>query len=434
MELLKIYMILITLFLQNCNTKIQKIPDIELILIAKGWANNTINTVIFRKNSITHYNNNQYVAFYDSSGEIVIAKRRLGSKHWQIRKTGFYGNIKDAHNSISIITDGEGYIHMSWNQHNSTLNYVRSLYPDSLIFSDKIPMTGINENKVTYPQFFKLPDGNLIFIYRDGSSGNGNVSINYYNKKVKKWTKLHTNLIDGEGKRNAYWQAYVDNNGTIHISWTWRESWDVATNHDICYARSEDLGKTWKNSKGEIYSLPITVRNAEYCVKIPQNSCLINQTSMCTDNNGNPYIATYFKNGINNPPEYHIIYKRKNRWKITRVYTRKYNFSLSGGGTKKIPISRPLLLCDNSNNIYMIFRDKERKNVASIARCSIKNLNKWEIFGLTNFSVGMWEPTADIEYWKKQNILYLFIQHVGQGDQERLENIGNTTAYLLKVF
>ena len=71
-------------------------------------------------------------------------------------------------------------------------------------------------------------------------------------------------LIDGEKERNAYWQLYIDNANTIHVSWVWRETPDVATNHDLCYACSHDGGVTWEKSTGEKYRLPITVRNAEY--------------------------------------------------------------------------------------------------------------------------------------------------------------------------
>ena len=39
-------------------------------------------------------------------------------------------------------------------------------------------------------------------------------------------------LIDGEDERNAYWQLYVDEAGTIHLSWVWRETWMVETNHE----------------------------------------------------------------------------------------------------------------------------------------------------------------------------------------------------------
>src|SRR6187399_1580148 len=70
--------------------------------IAEGWANNQINTAIFRKNSVTSFNGMQYVAFYDPTSHVVIAKRILGSSSWDITVTPFTGNTADAHNSISL--------------------------------------------------------------------------------------------------------------------------------------------------------------------------------------------------------------------------------------------------------------------------------------------------------------------------------------------
>ena len=52
----------------------------ELIDVGYGWASNSINTVIFRKNSITSYKDTQYIAFYDTSGHMVIGKRNLNEK------------------------------------------------------------------------------------------------------------------------------------------------------------------------------------------------------------------------------------------------------------------------------------------------------------------------------------------------------------------
>lgn len=57
--------------------------------------------------------------------------------------------------------------------------------------------------------------------------GKGNLVMNRYDVKSKAWTQLHTNLIDGEGRQNAYWQACVDKKGTFNISWVWRGSPDV---------------------------------------------------------------------------------------------------------------------------------------------------------------------------------------------------------------
>ena len=70
-----------------------------------------------------------------------------------------------------------------------------------------------------------------------------------------KWERIQDVLIDGEGNRNAYWQMHVDENGIIHISWVWRETWMVETNHDLCYAQSADGGHTWRKSdRLHIYS------------------------------------------------------------------------------------------------------------------------------------------------------------------------------------
>ena len=57
-----------------------------------------------------------------------------------------------------------------------------------------------------------------------GSSGRGNLVMNRYSLKEHKWTRVQDILIDGENKRNAYWQLYVDEKGTIHLSWVWRET------------------------------------------------------------------------------------------------------------------------------------------------------------------------------------------------------------------
>lgn len=124
-----------------------------LIPISEGWSGNTINTVVFRKNSVVSYKEFQYAAYYDSTGHVVLAKRLHGSKKWEIKQTKLTGNIRDAHNSISIMTDGEGYLHISWDHHGNPLHYTRSVSPGSLELMESHSMTGVNETKVTYRNF-----------------------------------------------------------------------------------------------------------------------------------------------------------------------------------------------------------------------------------------------------------------------------------------
>jgi hypothetical protein len=248
--------------------------------VDSGWASNSVNAVVFRKNSLVTSRDTQFISFYNQQRFLVIGKRKIGETSWQLKQTQYQGNTTDAHNMISMMVDGAGHLHLSWDHHNNQLRYARSITPGSLELSEKLPMTGKFEQKVSYPEFHKLKDGSLVFLYRDGGSGQGNLVVNKYNLQTKSWTQLHNNLIDGEKKRNAYWQACVDTKGTIHISWVWRESPDVASNHDMCYAKSNDGGVTWEKSTGERYSLPITATTAEYAVRVPQKRELINQTSM----------------------------------------------------------------------------------------------------------------------------------------------------------
>ena len=394
--------------------------------VAEGWAGNSVNAVIFRKNSIASWKGYQFIAFYDQQKNVVLGKRKLGSATWITKKTPCQGDPSDAHRSISLIVDGAGYLHMSWNHHGNALNYVKSMAPASLTLGEKTGMTGKKEDNVTYPEFYTLNGGDLLFLYRDGSSGNGNLMINRYDLKSGKWTQVQDGLISGEGKRNAYWQMAVDARGVIHLSWVWRESPDVASNHDMCYARSADGGITWEKSTGEKYQLPVTLATAEYACRIPQQSELINQTSMYADSEGHPFIATYWREAGQTVPQYQVIYQNNEGWKTINLGFRKTPFSLSGGGTKSIPISRPQILAWNNQGkqaIALVFRDQERGEKASVAINTDMRQAHWEIKDLTNVALGSWEPSYDTELWKNNGILNLYIQKVIQVDAEGKANV-----------
>jgi hypothetical protein len=403
---------------------------IEHSNVGLGWNSNSVNTVKFRKNALTTFGEYQFTAYYDENSFVVLGKRKINTSNWELFKTNYKGNTKDAHNTISIAIDGGGFLHVSWDHHNTKLRYAKSKSPMSLELGQEIPMTGLEEKSVTYPEFYNLKNGNLLFFYRSGSSGRGNMVINSYDLKNKEWRQLQGNLLDGENKRSAYWQACVDEFGTIHLSWVWRETWDVSSNHDLCYARSKDGGVSWENSKGEPYKLPITAATAEYAWKIEQNSSLINQTAMTFDANGNPYIATYWsETGI---PQFQIVYLEKGVWKKNNAGFRKTAFFLGGGGTKQIPISRPEVLIDNQT-LYLLFRDEERANKISLAYTNINKKTAWKIKDFTKTSVGQWEPNYDLNLWKSKKQLHIFCQNVQQIDGEGLAKIQPSPISILEV-
>ena len=406
----------------------------KLVEVAKGYSCTSVNTTIFRNNSLVTHGDEQYISYYDADGYLVLGKRKLNSKQWTLHRTQYRGNVKDAHNIISIMVDGEGYLHVSFDHHGHKLNYCRSIAPGSLELGDKMPMTGVDEGNVTYPEFYPLTDGDLLFVYRSGSSGRGNLVMNRYSLKDHKWARVQDVLIDGEDKRNAYWQLYVDEKGTIHLSWVWRETWQVETNHDLCYARSFDNGVTWYKSDGEQYKLPITASNAEYACRIPQNSELINQTSMATDKEGNPFIAAYWKEPGDACPQYRLVFIGKENWQMVKVADRHTDFTLSGRGTKMIPMSRPRLAVDTrGKGIYYIYRDVDRNSRVTVAYSGDLSKGNWNVSDLTDFSVDAWEPSYDTNLWNKRGMLHLFVQCTSQGDGEKVKQSVPQQVYVLEV-
>ncbi|AKQ46435.1 neuraminidase [Rufibacter radiotolerans] len=405
-------------------------------LVAEGgWANNSVNAVAFRKNSLVTFKDTQYTAWYDSDRSVMLAKRKTGGATWETVKTTYRGNAADAHNTISIMVDGQGFLHVSWDHHNHQLRYARSVGPGSLQLTGKMPMTGLNEKAISYPEFYRLPSGDLLFFYRDGGSGQGNLVVNRYDTRSRQWAHLHANLINGEKKRNAYWQAYLDKKGTMHVSWVWRESPNVASNHDLAYARSRDGGQTWEKSTGERYTLPITEATAEKAMAIPQNSELINQTSMAADEQGNPFIATYWREAGSTVPQYHLVYHDGKSWQKRQLNFRKTPFSLTGAGTKRIPIARPQVLVKNAGahaSVLLLFRDEERGNKASALVLKKLSDPTWSLVDLTQESLGSWEPTYDTELWKERQILNLFIQNVDQVDGEGRSSLGPQPVQVLE--
>lgn len=420
----KLLLLLCLVLLINIATNAQQEKYIHVTNVDSGWAKNSVNVTVFRKNALVSSGDVQYITYYDKDARVVVGKRRLGQAQWQLQRTPYNGNAADAHNVICMMADGEGYLHLAWNHHNNILHYARSVQPGSLIFTDTIPMTGLHESKVTYPEFYRLHNGNLLFLYRDGSSGQGNLVMNTYNVQTKQWVQLHSNLVDGEGQRNAYWQCFADKQGTIHLSWVWRETPDVASNHDMCYACSKDGGKTWQKSTGEKYNLPITAASAEYVTRIPQGCELINQTSMFADDKGSPCIATYWRDAGTPVPQYHVICKNAGVWQVSNLGFRHTAFTLSGAGTKHIPIARPQVIQWQQKGrtcTALIFRDEERGNKVSIAISNDLLKNSWKVIDLTAEGVGAWEPSFDTELWKSKEVLHLFVQNAVQADTE-----GNT--------
>ena len=397
-------------------------PRTHLSTVGTGWASSSVNAVIFRTNSVVTHGRVQYTAWYDDSARVVLARRMLGSDRWTVRTTSYTNDVTDAHNAIAIAVDGAGVLHAAWAEHNRGLHYARAVRAGSLELGPSQAMTGQHESRVTYPQFYALRGGDLLFVYRDGQSGRGDVMLDRWSVQAQAWRVVAHPLISGDGARNAYVNGMaIDARGGWHLSWCWRESPDVASNHDVLYATSRDEGRTWRTSDNRSYSLPITAGTAEVAWAVPQGHELINQTTMAVDARGHPLIATYWRADSSDVPQFRLVWHDGVQWRASQVGARTQSFRLSGGGTKRIPVSRPLVLAGAGSTVYVVFRDEERGPGVQVATATNALHTDWRVQTLFDAPVGQWEPTHDPVAWAQWHRLSLFVQRVGQGDAESLE-------------
>ena len=410
----------------------------KLTDVGMGFAATSVNTAIFRENAVTTCRDTRFVAFYDPDGFLTLGKRALdsggsGVGAFVLQKSQYkIQKANDAHNVISIAADGDGYLHVSFDQHNSPLRYCRSVAPFSLTLGELTPMVqgaAMLERNVTYPQFFNFKNGDLMFVYRNFNG----IVMYYYSTSDHEWRLVLKRLLEFDFSVRPYWQIAIGDDDAIHISWLWRDdSYDVNTNHGIYYACSRDYGRTWQTADGAAMTPVFKRQNTKPVVEIPKNSNLINQTSMCVAPDGRPYIATYYRK--NNITNYHLIYYDDGSFRDVVVGNRTTDFNLGGVGTLNPPIARPGVVTDGKK-IYYFVRD-EQNHSRPVMYCADIRSGEPPVFHgveLSEEDLGAWEPLIDLALWRQKRKIHLFLQRTCQHDNEVIDDQKSTMIKVLEV-
>lgn len=315
------------------------------------------------QDNLTTYNGHQYAVYVGVDKKPIVAKRKLPDGKWSTRDLStLSGNPlaspvqNNLHNTLVIAVDSQGFIHIVGNMHNSNLKYIVSQTPENINNWQTRSMTGTNENAVTYPQFVKnRVTDELLFFYRNGGSGDGKTYINRYNVSDKKWSKVNATFISPSGA-NAYLNHIaVDESGTIHIMYCFRTTTSANTNNNICYAKSENSGTTWKRSDGSVLSLPLTESNSEIVINTaPTGSGLVNQSGLEVDSEGNPHAAFLYYDSSNNTQIFHIWHDGET-WNEEAVTD--FNFQYSTDlNILTYEIGRPSVATGKDGGVYIIYR------------------------------------------------------------------------------
>ena len=397
-----------------------------------GAYGNGIDTVSFRNNAIYTVDNYQFVAYYnnDSSPHVTIARRDINTNAWTNVSTTYTADtITDDHDVISFGIDVNGTMHLSWGMHNgSALHYATTtssvlgstFSPTFSTSAVTIPNTNSEYgNSTTYPEFYNLSNGGLMFTYRTGYSGDGDAMYSMYNPTTHAWSASPTLLNDGKTgsyNANAYTNSMVfDSQGRVQMSWVTRETSDFQSNHDINYAYATDQTlSTWKRMNGQTQTVPITqgnstVANGGVIKSITQGSSLINQCSMTVDKNDNPIIATYWA-PTTSTRQYMLEFYNGSSWQTSQISNRTVSDAkITNNDALRIrEVGRPIVLVDADGRVLVITRSNDQNNVVTAYYST--NKTSWNLINLTTVNSGRYEPIYDEVRWKRDNILNLFYE------------------------
>jgi hypothetical protein len=180
-----------------------KVQQLAAFDLGQAWSSNTVNTVIFRHHGILTWGGYQYTAFYVDETTLRVVRRTLATNHIAAHDIAGQYNLRDAHNSISLGIDRNGHLHISYDHHATKLRYRRSSQPHAIDgWTDELPMTGANEDRVTYPTFI-LPRAGypLTLLYRDGVHNKGSARLKTYDEPTASWTDRPTPILSGADQK-----------------------------------------------------------------------------------------------------------------------------------------------------------------------------------------------------------------------------------------
>lgn len=345
---------------------------------------------------LTH-RDHQFVAYYNAKREMTVASRKLGETKWTIQRlssiTGW-----DPHNYVTMALDGDEYLHVSGNMHNDTLVYFRSEKPlDVTSIKPVHRMTGKAEDRVTYPNFLYDTKGRLLFMYRNGTSGDGERLVNIYDEEKRSWKRLiETPLLNGrERSMNAYPSGPIKGpDGRFHLVWTWRNTGDAQTNHDISYARSSDFVH-WETAGGKPVSLPITPDNKNVTVDpIPPNNGLINMGHKVSfDKAGRP-VVIYHKYDSQGHSQVFLARWEKNAWKIRPASSWTTRWKFGGHGSLPLEVSGgPLVTLPDGRLVQSWYNKKHGSGTWQLDPETLRNIGSVEL--PPRFPKHLQAPTSD---------------------------------------
>ncbi len=410
--------------------------DERALTFAEGKAakfSTTINGRSHQQSPLTSFAGFQYATYYDANRHVCVGRRQLPGGPWEvIRLTDYKIESNDAHNTAVIgICHTDGTIHLAFDHHATPLNYRVSKVgaasdPQSTPWSTELfgPVqhtlgSVITQERVTYPRFFNAPSGNLMLYYRGGTSANGDGMIEQYDGHQHRWSPGLGKFISKDigtftdGQRTSDYRCPYMNDlwyggNRLHASWVWRDRFKrtLAENqHDLCYVYSDDDGRTWCNSDGQV----IGKTNAQYIhldspglvvSPIPIRSGITNQNTQYAFQDGS----------------IHIVARMRDDSVGKRLYRHWWRSAAGKWHNDPIPFTgdRPKLIGDADHTLWLVLNadegEDEELQILKGTPNSDRTAWSWEKVVLPFRLAVIGEPQVDYARWEKEKVLSIYCQ------------------------
>lgn len=376
------------------------------------------NSLPFTQDPLATHGNRQYSVWISGPRRApLIASRELSGGAWTepvdlgaVPGSPFTAETKlDPHHSYALGVDARGCVHVAGNDHNEPLRYARSTPGDIATWSSP-PMIGSEEERVTYPAFASLPDGTLLFAYRDGRAGHGDVFLNRLTAGSERWERVGMPVAGRGGDESPYLNHLaVGRDGTLHVSGCFRGKGGAAANRDVWHMRSEDGGTTWRSAAGEPLDLPLTHATAPLVVPTPpRGSGLVNQMGMDVDGAGRPHVS-YFHYDDAGATQVALASWDGARWRSRDVAPGLSHRMETDTPIVDASVARPQIACTADGDVWAVFRATHdgRRGRLSCIRCTPgRPLREIPLY---DGDLGAWEPTLDSRALRERDELHLLL-------------------------
>ncbi|MFG0289378.1 MAG: BNR repeat-containing protein [Rhodopirellula sp. JB044] len=411
------------------------VVDAKALTFADGKATrfgNTVNGRTHQQNAVSSYRGYQYAAFVDEGRRICLGRRKVSSSEWSvIRFTDHRFETNDSHNAVAIgICEKDGTIHMAFDHHATPLNYRVSRIGlannpsrfrwDASLFSPVLHTLGSVEatERVTYPRFFSSPDGNLMLYYRAVTSGNGDGMIERYDGRIHNWVPglgkfaaRDVGVYRFGGKESMYRCPYMNPPSfagrRLHLSWVWRDRFEAtnpANQHDLCYVYSDDFGRTWHNTDGDLVgrtgSHPIHL-NTRGLVAVPisPDQRVSNSNSQYAYDDGSVHVVMRQIDRLSKEHRYHHYWRRPDgKWTSSALPFTGNRPKIVGTDDGRLV----LVYCEQIENTYRLSFAVGKAN-------SGKDSYTWERVKTPHPAV-LGEALLDTRRWKDEQVLSVYYQ------------------------